>query len=470
MTKNLLLSAAALGVLAFAGSAAAGQITSASISNQPLAVAADGTVTPYAVASEVVFPSGGLSVDAATTSVTTELTSNVSLGGGSSLTLIVSYDLTGNAQFGSINFADLEAYDDTATLVPISSGAASLSNGGKTATFIVSYNLATATEIESFTLDNIDLDVLGTGDVSIASSVRMVVGATETTLDTTSAQKLVTFKSAFVAPTAQAGTAVAALPSFVNFEVKGVPGAAFYATPTNVFSEALNLTLATGVFSNLQAGALSLDAMIDTATVTVTGKQVQAFDAEFGNIVVDADGEIELEGATELALLTSGRLDLQADGTTPIEAGTYRVQVEFKPETGFQNLPTYDIALANIELAGTNFIAPWFALNNGTANSTLRLANNGSTTLGPVVISLKANNGSAAPTGTYTIEEIEGGKFVSVTGTVLKNAFGTNAANGDLLVTIHSDDADVSAKVRTTQSTGQIYENSLGRSSQTLVD
>ncbi|WP_409019921.1 hypothetical protein [Brevundimonas vesicularis] len=468
MTKNLLLSAAALGVLAFAGSAAAGQITSASVSGETLTVAVDGTVTPYAVASEVVFPAGGLSVDAATTSVTTELTSNVSLGGGASLTLIVSYDLTGNAQFGSINFADLEAFDGAAAPVAISSGAASLSNNGKTATFIVSYNLATATEISGFTLDNIDLDVLGTGDVSIASSVRMVVGATETTLDTTSAQKLVTFKSAFVAPTAEAGTAVAALPSFLAFEAQA--GAGFNVTTTNVVSEALNLTLASDVFADLQAAPLSLDDMIDTATVTVTGKQVQAFDAEFGGIVVDADGEIELETAGELALLTTGRLDLQADGTTPIEAGTYRVKVAFEPETGFQNLPTYDIALANIELDGTNFIAPWFALNNGTANSTLRLANNGSTTLGPVVISLKANNGAAAPTGTYTIEEIEGGKFVSVTGATLKTAFGTNAGNGDLLVTIHSNDADVSAKVRTTQSTGQIYENSLGRSSQTLVD
>lgn len=468
MTKNLLLSAAALGVLAFAGSAAAGQITSASVSGQSLSVASNGTVTPYAVASEVVFPAGGLSVDAANTSVTTELTSNVSLGGGASLTLIVSYDLTGNAQFGSINFADLEAFDVAANPVAISSGAASLSNNGKTATFIVSYNLATATEISGFTLDNIDLDVLGTGDVSIASSVRMVVGATETTLDTTSAQKLVTFKSAFVAPTATAGSAVAALPSFLAFEAQSDAG--FDVTTTNVMSRALNLTLASDVFADLQAAPLSLDAMIDTATVTVTGKQVQALAAEFGGIVVDADGEIELDTAGELALLTSGRLDLQADGTTPIEAGTYRVKVEFEPESGFQNLPTYDIALANIELDGTNFIAPWFALNNGTANSTLRLANNGSTTLGPVVISLKANNGSAAPTGTYTIEEIEGGKFVSVTGTVLKNAFGTNAANGDLLVTIHSNDVDVSAKVRTTQSTGQIYENSLGRSSQTLVD
>jgi len=139
---------------------------------------------------------------------------------------------------------------------------------------------------------------------------------------------------------------------------------------------------------------------------------------------------------------------------------------EFKP--GFTGSAAQTLTLVNIGLDGTNFYAPWFALNNAAANSTLRLANNGSTAIGPVIVSLKASNGSAA-TGTHTIPSIAPGKFVSVTGATLKAAFGTDAANGDLMITVQSRADGLSAKVRTTQSTGQVYENSLGANSDVLT-
>ena len=57
---------------------------------------------------------------------------------------------------------------------------------------------------------------------------------------------------------------------------------------------------------------------------------------------------------------------------------------------------------------------------------------------------------------------IAAGGTVFLSGAALKAAFGTDAANGDLEISIEAQPQFISGKVRVTQATGQIFETSLG--------
>lgn len=483
MTKKLLLAAAAMGALAFAGAANAGSITAGQLSGVSITSGSGANlqVAPYTIANEATLGAAGTtSANTAASFITTALSSGVSLGGGSSITLIVTYTLTGPATFATVSYDDLSAVSfagaDPVAVPELvespTSGVATLSADKKTVQYIVSYDVTTGRTLDGFKLSNLDIKVTGKSDVSIANNVKLVVGATQTDLDTTEATKIVQFKDALKGYAAVTDTVIADLPDFLHFEDK----AAAAGTPATVVSDvatsgALGLAVNTGVRQNLSgAGALGLADIIGSATVTLAGPQLEALSAEFDGVAPNAAGVVSIAAGDVATKLVSGKLTLEAPGDEVIEAGAYKATVKLTPKTGFGALAESTVTLLNVALDGTNFFAPWFALDNGTANSTLRLANNGSAPVGPVTVTLKANNGSAAPTGVYTIPTIPAGSFVSVRGDQLKAAFGTNAANGDLLVTIQSDTANVSAKVRTTQSTGQIYENSLGTGSQALVN
>ena len=244
-----------------------------------------------------------------------------------------------------------------------------------------------------------------------------------------------------------------------------------------MISRAIGLTANEGIRQDLSGAAeLDVDDVLSGAEATVTGPQVKALGVTLaGNTadpvtLTDTVGVYTLDAADLMATTSAGSLILSNVGpnAVAVEQGSYKVDLVPEFESGFSGSVDQTLTLVTIGLDGTNFYAPWFALGNSGANSTLRLANNGSTAIGPVVISLKASNGSAA-TGTYTIPSIDVGKFVSVTGSALKTAFGTDAANGDLMITVQSQANGLSAKVRTTQSTGQIYENSLGANSDVLT-
>lgn len=471
MTKKLLLTAAALGAMAFAGAASAGSISDAKLSGVTVASTTGGvtTLSPYAIANEATLSAstGTTSVEA-TSYVTTTLSSGVSLGGGASVTLILNYTLTGPATFATVSYDDVSAVLSDTTEPAPTSGVATLSADKKSVQYIVTYAVVPGETIDAFKLGNLDLKVTGKSDVSIASNVKLVVGATQTDLDSTDATKIIQFKDALKGYAAITDTIVADLPDFLNFEDKvGSATAPATVVANAATSGALGLAVNAGVRKDLTgAAALTVGDVVNAATATLSGPQLEALDAKFAGVAPSATGAVTVA----VADLTAGQLTLVAPGDEVIEAGSYKAAVKLTPKTGFGALPETTVTLLNVALDGTNFVAPWFALDNGSANSTLRLANNGSAPVGPITVSLKANNGSAAPTGVYTIPTIPAGSFVSVRGDQLKTAFGTSAANGDLLVTIQSDTANVSAKVRTTQSTGQIYENSLGTGSQVLVD
>ncbi|MFI8683783.1 hypothetical protein ACIGFJ_15615 [Brevundimonas diminuta] len=470
MTKKLLLTAAAIGAMAFAGAANAGTITAGNISGTPIAV--DSTtkaVTPYAVALEADLAAAGISTTPATTNLTVSLDSPVQIAAGAAVPFAVTYTLTGPATFeGTFAYGNLVAGSATA-----SSGLVVMAADKKSVTFFIEFTGAAGagSNVTALQLNNITLKVTGEQDVSIASEAKVTVAGFTQTVGIQNATKIVQFKNALKPSAAGTYGVLADLPDFKKFEAKAavVPALA-NATVGVATSNPILLTVNAGVRKDLSGGsALTVADILNGATATVTGPQVKALGVTLAGVspaaatLTETSGVYTLTDAHLIDATVGGSLVLTAP--TPavvIDQGSYKVELKPAFESGFSGSADQVLTPLSVGLDGTNFYAPWFALDNGAANSTLRLANNGSAAVGPVIITLKANNGAAAPTGTFTVPTIAPGSFVSVRGDQLKTAFGTTAANGDLQVTIQSDSANVSAKVRTTQSTGQVYENSLG--------
>lgn len=469
MTKKLLLSAAALGVLALAGAAQAGNITAGQISATPLVVSGT-TVTPYAVATEAdLSATTGITSTAASTSLTTSMDSPVTVSANGTLPFAVTYTLTGPATFdGTFAYTDLKA--GAGNTAP-KSGVVVMAADKKSVSFFVEFGDVAPLNVNALTLGNIALKVTGEQDVSIASEAKVTVAGFTQTVNVVAPTKIVAFKAALKPSTVAAYGVVADLPDFKKFESKSAAGAAVAnATVAAATSNPIALTANADIRRDLSGGAaLTVGNILNGATATVTGPQVKALGATLAGVaaapatLTETTGVYTLSNANLTDATAAGSLVLTVPApAVAIDQGAYKVDLKPVFANGFSGSADQTLTLLNITLDGTNFFAPWFALGNPTANSTLRLANNGSAPTGPVIVTLKANNGSAAPTGTYTVPSIPANGFISIRGDQLKTAFGTDAANGDLQVTIQSEVSNVSGKIRTTQSTGQIFENSLG--------
>lgn len=476
MTKKLLLAAAALGALAFAGAGQAADITAASISGVPLTKPADAKIVPFAIATEANLVAADMISTRGTTSLTFGMDSPVAISANGSLPFAVTFTLSGPATFDdTVPFA----YGDLlgGGSAP-GSGVVVMSGDKKSVSFYVEFGGVAPVNVNSLTLNNVALKVTGQEDVSIAAKADVTVAGHTQKVTGVDATPVVTFKTALNGFDADVAEATAMLDDFKEFD-----------TGLSVTGDSLGFSVATGLHKNLVATDLDADPLVTRrtlvlgdifsgATAKVTGPQVKDLSAALGAAAATDVTSNSANFALSAAELASAQLRLTQTAVLAnqvvIEAGTYKAEVKPTFATGFTGNADKTLTLITVGLDGTNFYAPWFALNNTSngqgANSTLRLANNGSSTIGPVVISLKASNGSAA-TGTHTIPSIEAGKFVSVTGATLKAAFGTDAANGDLMITVQSQADGLSAKVRTTQyPSGQIYENSLGANSAALTN
>lgn len=462
MTKKLLLSAAAVAAMAFAGAASAGQLTTGSQIGSE-SIIAGSKVAPYVVAKDFALAEAGIVTNNATNNLDRTQFAFLNDTNPNAVAVntdyVVTLTLSGPAVFKDQGQTVVTLGGNPTTVTPIRSG------DGKTLT-IYAKTGGTVTALSSLAdvkASGFNIEVSGQAAVSVAYKLQQVVGSQTLDLDSSSAQEVIQFKNALTVYNVGAATnAKASLPNFDEFD----------GNPT-LASATFTSAAVSDYFVNLQGESVPAVAAIITGyTATITGPQVSALLTSFGGTntktgeVANAPAVTDLTaGSVKFTKATGGGDSFSALLTAvedlPIEAGSYNASVKPIYAEGWSGPTTVEKTLFNISLDGTNFYAPWFALQAPGANSTLRLANNGSTAIGPIVISLKANNGSAAPTGTYTINSIAAGSFTPVTGTQLKAAFGTDAANGDLMVTIQSKSENVSAKVRTTQNTGQIFENSL---------
>ena len=465
MTKKLLLSAAAVAAMAFAGAANAGNLTTASqIGTISIYNGTTEKVTPYVVAKDFALDEDGIVTNNATGNLGRTLFAFNNNTNPNAVAVntdyVVTLTLSGPAVFKDQSQTVVSLGGNTTTVTPIRSG------DGKTLTIYAKTGgtVTLNSTLASVKASGFNIEVSGQESVSVAYKLQQVVGSQTLDLDSSVAQEVIQFKNALSVYNAGSATnAKASLPDFDLFDGNAtLASAAFTSTSDTTYRTNLQGTPVPGVGS-----------IITGYVATVTGPQVSSLLTSFGgtntkvgNAVNTAGGVSDLTAGSVKFTKSSGggnsfsALLTAVDGEA-IEAGSYSVSIKPIYAEGWSGPVTVEKTLYNISLDGTNFYAPWFALNNSGANSTLRIANNGSTAIGPIVIALKANNGSVAETGVHTIASIPAGSFHSVSGGALKTSFGTDAANGDLVVTIQSKSENVSAKVRTTQSTNQIFENSL---------
>lgn len=232
------------------------------------------------------------------------------------------------------------------------------------------------------------------------------------------------------------------------------------ASASQVSATSLTATAVTGSFTgyNLANGTTAFTTGTSSATVSTVRVSSAVVGTNTINIVDNTS--------------TATTAGIAADGVIP--ASTFNLVAAVDLVDGLTDFSASG-ALAPITRDGTSFKAPWIALGATSANSTIRLANNGSTDTGPIQMTLTSTNGGAATTKTVTISAaqvaagslsasggIPAGGTVSISGAALKTAFGTTAANGDVEVTIEAQPQFISGKVRVTQASGQIFETSLG--------
>ena len=185
MTKKLLLSAAAVAAMAFAGAAGAADITTATISGYTLPIADGAISAPYAVATEAVLDTtAGIVSTKASSHLTIGMDSPVTVSAGTNLPFAVTFTLTGPATFNSTPaYTDLGVPVDgvLANDVPASAGVVVMSSDKKSVSFFVEIGRSTSLNVESLRLKNLDLKVVDEAAVSLAAETKVTVaGFTQT--------------------------------------------------------------------------------------------------------------------------------------------------------------------------------------------------------------------------------------------------------------------------------------------------
>lgn len=486
MTKKLLLAAASLGVLALAGAAGAAEITSAKVSGVTLTGPGGGV---YTVASQVV------TTDVANLRTTTTGGDNVIVGSVSNggafgpgiggRTYGATLKLTGAKFQDAVTSGDIELVGGTpanclADAVIVEGGAANGTSVTVAITIPAGCAIADAPNGVAF-------DVPFTLDAAAATAsaaVNFVVGAAETPYDGGAATvQLVRKASAYDltvtadnVPTTLALAGVAPYTALLTGSgVDNVLGSIKVG-----FADAPVGSAADAIFANLDGGATGMPTLTYDLQVKAESGDFEVISLELGGDVLDvdaADNTIALieDVAAGTAALTAHIAPGNDVSLSSSQAYSVTVTPSVAPSTVVAKPAVVSGAVQTIGLEGTNFVAPWFTLNNANNTAFLRLSNNGSGSTGPIFLTLKSANG-AVTTASVTLTQsmlaegtlsagggIAANSAILITGSALATAFGTTAGNGDVQVTIQASDANLTAKTRVRTASGVVTETSLGR-------
>nr|WP_312448779.1 hypothetical protein [Brevundimonas naejangsanensis] len=485
MTKKLLLAAAAAGVMAFAGAASAGTLSNTS-SISGVTLASGGKVAPLTIASEATNPvvtSGASSVRTAVGGATIvfEPTSPASVSAGVTNTYEVIFTPSGGKFHGASTVGATTTGTATATFTQLG-----LLSDGTVAGLVAVSGGATGGTVTGFSVTT-GIDAPSETDIKVAYSANLISNGVRIPVDSAAASTVVQFKPVMAANAlaASAKAVEAALPNYTSFKAAGNTTATSAELATGI---QLKANAATGnaddkFFSSLTVvgggvttpAIADLSAIVTGGTLTVTGTAGAQLDklapkvgaltpaaatlTDTTAVFTVADGSV-LEGAGFPLTLT------QPTTAIPVNAANYSVSFVPTFANGFTAPTTAygPVAAGAVSLEGTNFTAPWFTLNNANNTAFLRLANNGTAATGPVFVTLKAHNGTTAPTTARVkvADSIASNGVFQITGPELATLFGSNAQNGDLQVTIQGDGTVISGKVRVRNATGALSEQSLG--------
>lgn len=486
MSKKLLLTAGAVVALAFAGAASAGDLTAGSrLSGRAVNAAytvggVSTTAATYPFANERILPANGLKTAFGTAAnnftfgnLTNPFTINAEATG---LSFVATYNLSGPASFADVtgikvafNGAVVGGVNNgNANTIPGTSVTPILSNGGTTLQLFVTVNNTggETTLIDSVSITDFNVALTGKQTVALSYNLGQVIGGSTVALDSSTSTNLITVRSAFAsffsAPNASTN---AALNNFTTFADFG--NASSVSSGAGVLTNSLGLGMQTSnTYVDLAGTVAQTSLILSGAEVTVTGSQLKALQGQVQSQALP--GTATNTAATwTVAQANLAAINLRLLQPTPavtIEEGLYTYTVKPTFQTGYTRADATGTFLT-VGLQGTHFWAPWFGLGGTAANSQLRIGNNASTATGRIVVELRAVNTGASPAANTRVsfDGVPAGRFWSISGEELRTAFGTDARNGDLRVSILStaDSGNVSAKIRTTQPGGQIFENSL---------
>jgi hypothetical protein len=434
-----IVSVACFAALAFAGAANAGQLTA--------------PASARVIASEVVVPNGGLT---GTLTASTELTNSVAVN--SDATYSVTFALAG-ATFDGTPTISAEGTGVTAT------GTTYVQADG-TALSIITVTGGANVQLDGFSLSGA-IKVPAKANVTVASNTSVVTGGTTIQIDTVPATKVIEFKPLLAGFVTDAGSAEAQLPDYTTFS-GGV------ATAT--LAEDILVKSNTGTFYGTVSGGtpITADTIIDGLTATVSGPagaQLDVLGSTVGTTApedgaTDTTAVYELAGADVTAILSGSGVDFAINNANEAMLNGVSYSIKLAPEyaNGYSAAAEFGpYAAGEVTLEGTNFIAPWFTLNNANNTATLRLANQGTAATGPVFVTLKAaNSGAVSGTRVQVSEGIAAGGVLEVSGPTLATLLGTSAQNGDLQVTVQGDGSVISGKVSIRNVSGATFETSLG--------
>lgn len=487
MTKKLLLAAGAVAALAFAGAANAGSISqSSTISGVPLSSGSGqaAAFAPLTIASEAVGPTTTALISTAPggVSIVNTLATPASVSANATNVYEVVFTPAGGAFSGNSSIA---ANQPTGGTVGLSYTQLGLRADGTVAALVTATGGTAGGSITSFTLTT-GLTATSEADITVASSVNLIASGVRIPVDSTTATTVARFRPliASTALTAKAATATAALPNYTSFKSGSTTAAsADLASEIKLNANAATSNAGGAFYAGLALNTAStpvlpvadLASVVTGGTLTITGSAGAQLDKLQPKVGTGTPAAATLTDTTavftigdDTAIETTGLTFSLTEPSTavPLNAATY--QVSFAPTFASDfTAPTTaygPVAAGSVVLEGTNFNAPWFTLNNPNNTATLRLANNGTTATGPVFVTLKANNGTAAATTSRITltNSLAAGQVLEVTGATMAAAFGTNAQNGDLQVTVQGDGSVISGKVRVRNVSGATFESSLG--------
>lgn len=476
MTKNILLAAAAVSAMAFAGAASAHTLTyrtigaGGAIDTTETGVAAN---LPYALAAEA----SAITPAFATFALLDSLSTGASLPSGNTILTITLTNgtwATGGLPAGNINGTGI-LNCGTFTATPSAGGVA----GGSTATFIISNSAAGC---GSF---NLDLPIVpgATGPVVVGTTLATEAG---TPIDGLNASLTVVSRPSAFGVTIDSAIGAGALddtfatlmqtPVYTQFRNGGGTGGHNNGTETITLGQlgTIQVTVNTAVHRDLADNLVALGDVTD-ADVVVTGN-FSAFDGAGGDVLLGAASAKTLPNTltattatfnNHQVALTGGAVPFRVQRETApvaIPSSNYSATVSYTLNTAFYNQEgPVTGPLETIQRDGTNVIFPWMnstSVQNLTGSTNVvRLGNSGGVT-GPVfaqVLNFTATGytPAAAPVQLFPNIAANGERVISTAAlTAALGEFG----RGDVQISVEAPSNTITARRFATLANGDVTE------------
>lgn len=477
MTKNILLAASALSVLAFAGAASAHDLTFRAVGGTPGFIGATdtgGATEPYNLAEEARVVSG----DSAVFQLSDTLSGGSSLPSGNVL-------LTVNVAGGTFD-AGVTGGNITADPATCPTFTATISSGGAAGSASVTYIISNSSAgCSSFDLD---LPILPTGasDVTVSSTLRTeagtpIDGLTDTLqiVDRVNAFNVVIDGAIGAGALGDTYATLTETPVYTEFFVGagGHDGVAETATAAQLGT--IEIEVDTTAYSDLQLSLVD-PADLTEADVIVTGNYAAFDDADIdlgGVAADDVTGNVATFEDREGDLInTAAPFTVVANGDA-IPASNYSAQVSYTLDnTIYTQEGPFTGALERIGRDGTNVVFPW--LNDNTVSSSsgttnrIRMGNVGSEDTGPVYAEvLNSSTGVTTAAPVQIAASIPAGGELRVNTAQLTAALGA-FGRGDVRISVEAPATDITARRYLQTANGGITELSSGTvaSDQTPAD